>query len=89
MAAVVQIDVRLLSDPGGCAVGTASSPDREELVGKLAPPDTKMSLGTSKHVSEQTFVSTYLPTNSFSQNEFHILFCSLFKTLRHMCYIFY
>lgn len=35
----MEIDVRLLSDPGGCAVGGAWSPDREELIGQVAPPE--------------------------------------------------
>lgn len=36
----MEIDVRLLSHPGGGAVGGAWSPDREEFIGQVVPPKT-------------------------------------------------
>ena len=48
----MEIDVGLLGDPGGGAVGGASSPEREEFISQVAPPETTQRVYGQSHVSE-------------------------------------
>lgn len=40
LVAAVEVDVGFLSEPGGASVGGAWSPDREEFISQVTPPET-------------------------------------------------
>lgn len=47
----MQVDGRLLSDPGGGAVGGAWSPDGEEFINQVAPPEKTTFFKTCANMS--------------------------------------